>query len=739
MWLCCLLLCLSLSVLTLVLQSLWVPPETASDKPPGSAPAEGPKNSIRKLALRLDALSSQIQYLTQERGSPAPSKRDLIHLLQRFSNNHENLVRSLEKELLHMSQKLDQLLQRTPASLPYNPAVQKALPQVCEVPENPDFPLCAGKVEFLRTSWHSDPCYAFYGVDGSTCSILAYLSEREDFCPLLPGSSPSARSWHQQPRRDRNQVIIRTDMGPLYEMMRGRSSSPAVQFMQSRIERLAGRWTIAGEKMKEKTSQRPSTQLRVLLYPGVLAGPGGQRLAKMVAKGGPLGELVQWADISASFFILGHNLTFTISQAHLLSLIGAAPGRGSCPIQRPIPFDLIYTDYHGLVHLRGAMGLSFQHYQCRFRILDSFGTEPAFNVGEYAHKRGYTTMWGSWGLQPLQYMTMFPHTPDNSFMGFVSEEVGNGQEGHPQRKENITVIYGKQAYMWQGKEQYLEVISRDLEVHGTVYQRDGHPSLLPSFVTNHGLLAQDQLQQLLRRAKARHSWCLFVGLGFPYEGPAPLEAIALGCVFLQPRFHPPHSSVNSDFYKGKPTMREVRSQHPYAEDFIGKPYVWTVDIGNATEVQQAVKAILSTEVKPFIPHEFTCEGMLERVYAYITHQDFCSPSVPTWPSEDNLAMRLGPLGQSCVAVCRHASLACEPALFHHLNHPASFMKLGLTCGSTETEVDHLFPAYSPWGRRCSLQQDRLLYSCAGSHPSYRRLCPCRAFLPGQVALCPGCL
>lgn len=129
------------------------------------------------------------------------------------------------------------------------------------------------------------------------------------------------------------------------------------------------------------------------------------------------------------------------------SLIGAAPGRGSCPIQRPLTFDLIYTDYHGLTHLQGAMGLAFLHYQyeqyfwmycilmllmhcffrwnwwslqnlvyvknilwhlrCRFRILDSFGTEPAFNLGSYARSHGYKTLWGSWGLQPQQYMTMF--------------------------------------------------------------------------------------------------------------------------------------------------------------------------------------------------------------------------------------------------------------------------------------------------------------------------------------------
>lgn len=41
---------------------------------------------------------------------------------------------------------------------------------------------------------------------------------------------------------------------------------------------------------------------------------------------------------------------------------------------------------------------------------------------------------------------------------------------------------------------------------------------------------------------------------------------------------------------------QVSSQHPYAEEFIGKPYVWTVDMTNTTDVQETVRAILRTEV-----------------------------------------------------------------------------------------------------------------------------------------------
>lgn len=126
---------------------------------------------------------------------------------------------------------------------------------------------------------------------------------------------------------------------------------------------------------------------------------------------------------------------------------------------------------------------------------------------------------------------------------------------------------------------------------------------------------------------------LFVGLSFPYEGPAPLEAIANGCAFLNPKFNPSKSSKNTDFFKGKPTLREVRgvrdlspaarpitfksfdfpnpsppplsfllcclqltSQHPYAEVYIGRPHVWTVDIENSAEVERAIRSILSQKV-----------------------------------------------------------------------------------------------------------------------------------------------
>lgn len=42
-------------------------------------------------------------------------------------------------------------------------------------------------------------------------------------------------------------------------------------------------------------------------------------------------------------------------------------------------------------------------------------------------------------------------------------------------------------------------------------------------------------------------------MGFPYEGPAPLEAIANGAVFLNPVFDPPKDRENTAFFKVRST------------------------------------------------------------------------------------------------------------------------------------------------------------------------------------------
>ncbi|KAG7262285.1 hypothetical protein CRUP_024034 [Coryphaenoides rupestris] len=53
-----------------------------------------------------------------------------------------------------------------------------------------------------------------------------------------------------------------------------------------------------------------------------------------------------------------------------------------------------------------------------------------------------------------------------------------------------------------GKEGFLQILHKYMEVHGTVYYETQRPPEVPAFVKNHGLLPQHELQQLLRKAKA---------------------------------------------------------------------------------------------------------------------------------------------------------------------------------------------------------------------------------------------
>lgn len=63
----------------------------------------------------------------------------------------------------------------------------------------------------------------------------------------------------------------------------------------------------------------------------------------------------------------------------------------------------------------------------------------------------------------------------------------------------------------------------------------------------------------------------------------------------------------------------------------------------------------------------------------------------------------------------------------------------VTCQSSELYKDILVPSFYPKSKHCVFQGDLLLFSCAGAHPTHQRICPCRDFIKGQVALCKDCL
>ena len=61
------------------------------------------------------------------------------------------------------------------------------------------------------------------------------------------------------------------------------------------------------------------------------------------------------------------------------------------------------------------------------------------------------------------------------------------------------------------------------------------------------------------------------------------------------------------------------------------------------------------QVKPYLPYEFTEEGLLQRLDAYIRHQDFCSPFPMPWPEDGAITILVSQKGESCKDTCMRES------------------------------------------------------------------------------------
>jgi hypothetical protein len=107
------------------------------------------------------------------------------------------------------------------------------------------------------------------------------------------------------------------------------------------------------------------------------------------------------------------------------------------------------------------------------------------------------------------------------------------------RRLNRGLIYGKSAQylrFLRNFDTYLNTIGQYMELHSTFPRV---PPGTPRHIVNHGVIPQSDLQLFLQSSR------LFVGLGFPYDGPGAVEAIANGCPFIQPKFNPPFSKDNN--------------------------------------------------------------------------------------------------------------------------------------------------------------------------------------------------
>nr|XP_002667184.4 alpha-1,6-mannosylglycoprotein 6-beta-N-acetylglucosaminyltransferase B [Danio rerio] len=145
---------------------------------------------LRKISDMLEIIMKRIDTLSKlSNNSESHRLEELSSALHRFQPvGLVERIQAIAQNVSDMAVRMEQILKKT--NIPVRG--RDGIMGQCEVPKDPGYPDCASKVDWMRARWTSDPCYAFYGVDGSDCSFLVYLSEVEWFCPPMAWRNQSS-------------------------------------------------------------------------------------------------------------------------------------------------------------------------------------------------------------------------------------------------------------------------------------------------------------------------------------------------------------------------------------------------------------------------------------------------------------------------------------------------------------------------------------------------------------------
>ena len=275
-------------------------------------------------------------------------------------------------------------------------------------------------------------------------------------------------------------------------------------------------------------------------------------------------------------------------------------------------------------------------------------------------------------------MTYYPHTIDNSFAGFVIYP-SNSTPTRSKLRKNLALIYAKKSAFVKGNEDFLHAVSESFELHSTMAEFASDSTVefnssRGSFpVKNHGQMDPEKYIQFLGQFK------IMVGMGFPYEGPTPLEAMTNGIIFIQPTFIPAKGRwtnekgavsgdilVGSNFWVKKPMFRLLTSQVPFIEQM---PFQRTINYQDEDQVHTTLAQILNNEHPEgnetgFTPAQLTTDSLIHRMSQTIQTSDFCQPPEA---NAELVIIASSVVATNCIEACEENNLTCATEYFQLVN------------------------------------------------------------------------
>lgn len=341
--------------------------------------------------------------------------------------------------------------------------------------------------------------------------------------------------------------------------------------------------------------------------------------------GSPQGEQIQWHDLYVSLVLLGYNPTLVHTKKQVTSEYLEA-------------FDIVIIDYAGVSEVMDDVAL--QRNRCKLRLLDSWGTDAGPNSGPRRRGSPFCCL----ALPSLsQFWTFTPKgpSPANSYLGYSVRSFRpllEFQDNAVAKRKLEVLLYGKEYKFFKDDIQYIQKLSNFAKTHATAM---GWPPGVLADVNNHGVLGPGSLHELMQQT--------FAYAGFPavMMGPAAIEALSQGMIFLNYAFVPP---VNLSVTQGKPTTQLWTSQFPFLET--QQPHAVTINARDPLDVaaklqmvrdvydrwwvrgeyeQLKADAIIGPYVflaktkghrMGYVPYEYTSVAMLQRVRTLV-QQNFC--------------------------------------------------------------------------------------------------------------------
>lgn len=209
----------------------------------------------------------------------------------------------------------------------------------------------------------------------------------------------------------------------------------------------------------------------------------------------------------------------------------------------------------------------------RIYILDYFG---APNRRE---------MEGKLDVPYKNFLTAYRSPWNNTFLGYFLP--ASIVKSSAPRKRNQGVIWGKESRNLNRSISLIKHLADRVRLVAVVPPLFEHPN-----ITWIGHMDKSRWQNLLAQSK------FLLGTGDPLIGPSAIEAIALGCTFINPTYKEPYLGY--------------MSQHPVPQ-LLSPERVCNYPHGDELKALECVNQAMKKTFDPFIPQEFTKEEYTRRV------------------------------------------------------------------------------------------------------------------------------